>query len=44
MAAARAGRLRTSWHVYNDDDDVERALEVLSAGAAPRRARGSASA
>ena len=44
MAAARAGRLRTSWHVYNDDADVERALEVLSAGAAPRRVPGSASA
>jgi selenocysteine lyase/cysteine desulfurase len=34
MAAARAGRLRTSWHVYNDDDDVERALEALSGGEA----------
>jgi selenocysteine lyase/cysteine desulfurase len=44
MAAARAGRLRTSWHVYNDDEDVERALEVLSAGAAQRPARGSVSA
>jgi selenocysteine lyase/cysteine desulfurase len=44
MAAARAGRLRTSWHVYNDDADVERALEVLSAGAVPRRVPGSASA
>jgi selenocysteine lyase/cysteine desulfurase len=44
MAAGRAGRLRTSWHVYNDDADVERALEVLSAGAAPLRVRGSAGA
>jgi selenocysteine lyase/cysteine desulfurase len=44
MAAARAGRLRTSWHVYNDDADVARALEVVSAGAAPRPARGSVSA
>jgi selenocysteine lyase/cysteine desulfurase len=30
MAAARAGRLRTSWHVYNDDNDVARALEVVA--------------
>jgi selenocysteine lyase/cysteine desulfurase len=44
MAAARAGRLRTSWHVYNDDADVERALEVLSGGAGRRGVRGSASA
>jgi selenocysteine lyase/cysteine desulfurase len=44
MAAGRAGRLRTSWHVYNHDADVERALEVLSAGEARPRARGSASA
>jgi selenocysteine lyase/cysteine desulfurase len=44
MTAARAGRLRTSWHVYNDDDDVDRALEVFSGGAARRRARGSVSA
>ena len=44
MAAGRAGRLRTSWHVYNDDADVERALAVLSAGVAPRRVRGSAGA
>jgi selenocysteine lyase/cysteine desulfurase len=44
MAAARAGRLRTSWHVYNDDDDVDRALEVFSGGAARRPARGSSSA
>ena len=42
MAAARAGRLRTSWHVYNDDADVERTLEVLSPEAAsePRRRAG----
>jgi selenocysteine lyase/cysteine desulfurase len=44
MAAARAGRLRTSWHVYNDDDDVDRVLEVFSGGAARRPARGSSSA
>ena len=29
MAAARAGLLRTSWHVYNTDDDVAELLEVL---------------
>lgn len=28
-AAVRAGRLRTSWHVYNTGEDVERALDVL---------------
>ena len=42
MAAARAGRLRTSWHVYNDENDVERALEVVSRGAARPPDRGSA--
>jgi selenocysteine lyase/cysteine desulfurase len=44
MAAARAGQLRTSWHLYNDEADVERALAVLSAGAARRNPRGSVSA
>jgi selenocysteine lyase/cysteine desulfurase len=29
-AAVRGGRLRTSWHVYNTDGDVERTLDVLS--------------
>ncbi len=29
-AASRGGRLRTSWHVYNDAADVDRALDVLS--------------
>jgi selenocysteine lyase/cysteine desulfurase len=29
-AAVRSGRLRTSWHVYNTNADVERALGVLS--------------
>jgi selenocysteine lyase/cysteine desulfurase len=29
MAAARAGLLRTSWHVYNTDDDVRELLERL---------------
>lgn len=28
-AAVRGGRLRTSWHVYNTTDDVERTLDVL---------------
>jgi selenocysteine lyase/cysteine desulfurase len=30
-AAVRDGRLRTSWHVYNRESDVDRALEVLTA-------------
>lgn len=30
-AAVRGGRLRTSWHVYNTGEDVERTLEALSA-------------
>ena len=29
-AAVRGGRLRTSWHVYNTDADVERTLDVLA--------------
>jgi len=29
-AAVRGGRLRTSWHVYNTSEDVERTLDVLS--------------
>jgi selenocysteine lyase/cysteine desulfurase len=44
MAAARAGRLRTSWHVYNTEYDVERVLDLLSPVAAPRSRRGSAGA
>jgi selenocysteine lyase/cysteine desulfurase len=28
-AAVRGGRLRTSWHVYNTEEDVERTLDVL---------------
>jgi len=28
-AAVRGGRLRTSWHVYNTDEDVDRTLEAL---------------
>jgi selenocysteine lyase/cysteine desulfurase len=30
MAATRGGRLRTSWHVYNTADDVDRVLELLA--------------
>jgi len=30
MAAARAGLLRTSWHVYNTQDDVDELLALLS--------------
>jgi selenocysteine lyase/cysteine desulfurase len=29
-AAVRGGRVRTSWHVYNTDADVDRTLDVLS--------------
>ena len=29
-AAVRGGRLRTSWHVYNTVEDVERTLDVLA--------------
>lgn len=29
VAALRGGRLRTSWHVYNDESDVDRVLDVL---------------
>jgi selenocysteine lyase/cysteine desulfurase len=31
VAAIRGGRLRTSWHVYNDAADVDRVLDVLTA-------------
>jgi selenocysteine lyase/cysteine desulfurase len=34
VAAMRGGRLRTSWHVYNTEDDVDRVLDVLGAGSA----------
>jgi selenocysteine lyase/cysteine desulfurase len=30
QAAVRGGRLRTSWHVYNTTDDVDRTLDVVS--------------
>ena len=29
IAAERNRRLRTSWHVYNDEDDVDRVLDIL---------------
>jgi selenocysteine lyase/cysteine desulfurase len=29
VAAVRGGRLRTSWHVYNDERDVDRVLELV---------------
>ena len=29
IAAVRGGRLRTSWHVYNDERDVDRVLEIV---------------
>jgi selenocysteine lyase/cysteine desulfurase len=29
-AAVRGGRLRTSWHVYNSDEDVGRTLDALA--------------
>jgi selenocysteine lyase/cysteine desulfurase len=29
MAAVRGGRLRTSWHLYNTADDVDRVLSLL---------------
>ena len=30
IAAMRGGRLRTSWHVYNSEDDVDQVLDALS--------------
>jgi len=30
VGAVRAGRLRTSWHLYNSDEDVDRVLDVLA--------------
>jgi len=30
VAAVRGGRLRTSWHVYNGEDDVDRVLEIVA--------------
>jgi selenocysteine lyase/cysteine desulfurase len=31
IAAVRGGLLRTSWHVYNDETDVDRVLDVVCA-------------
>jgi selenocysteine lyase/cysteine desulfurase len=31
VAAVRGGRLRTSWHLYNTEADVDRVLDVLTA-------------
>jgi selenocysteine lyase/cysteine desulfurase len=42
MASTRAGLLRTSWHVYNTEEEVDRVLELLSPAAAPRSRPGSA--
>lgn len=33
-ASGRAGRARVAFHVFNDDDDVDRALDALRAGGA----------
>ena len=30
VAAVRGGRLRTSWHLYNDEGDVDRVLELVA--------------
>lgn len=30
VAAVRGGLLRTSWHLYNDESDVDRVLDVVS--------------
>jgi selenocysteine lyase/cysteine desulfurase len=30
IAAMRGGRLRTAWHVYNTEDDVDQVLDALS--------------
>ena len=38
MAATRAGLLRTSWHLYNTEAEVDLVLEALSLSAAPRSA------
>ena len=38
VAAVRAGRLRLSCHLYNDEADVDRALDVLAELSAPHAA------
>jgi len=30
IAAVRGGRLRTSWHVYNDESDVDQVLDLVA--------------
>lgn len=35
IAATRGGRLRTSWHVYNSEDDVDQVLEALNSQPRP---------
>jgi selenocysteine lyase/cysteine desulfurase len=30
IAAVRGGRLRTSWHIYNDERDVDQVLDVIA--------------
>jgi selenocysteine lyase/cysteine desulfurase len=30
IAAVRGGRLRTSWHVYNDESDVDQVLDLVT--------------
>jgi selenocysteine lyase/cysteine desulfurase len=30
VAAMRGGRLRTSWHVYNDERDVDQVLDAVT--------------
>ena len=37
IAAVRGGRLRTSWHVYNTEADVDRVLDVVTDEAAGSR-------
>ena len=32
VAALRGGRLRASWHLYNDERDVDRVLDVVASG------------
>jgi selenocysteine lyase/cysteine desulfurase len=29
IAAVRGGLLRSSWHLYNDDSDVDKVLDVI---------------
>ena len=36
VAAVRGGLLRTSWHLYNDEADVDRVLEIVAASSTAR--------